>query len=171
MSAVLLDVPLPSNYQLIVGSSNDRNFLLQFLQATYQELFPEQPHFHHLTTTLDNYFSWRSPLWWIQPLSSNTDEGTSINPVAGLWLGNAIDQVTGERYAHIFMLYVQPAHRRQGLASALLQTAQDWAQQRGDQQIGLQVFPHNQAALNLYQKNGFQVHALMMLKTNLNPID
>jgi ribosomal protein S18 acetylase RimI-like enzyme len=90
--------------------------------------------------------------------------------VAGLWLGNAVDQVTGERYAHIFMLYVQPAHRRRGLASALLQTAQQWARERGDQQIGLQVFPHNQAALNLYQKNGFQVHALMMLKTNLNPV-
>jgi len=167
----VLDVPLPPDYQLIDGSSRDHSFLLQFLQATYQELFPQQPHFHHLNKTLDNYFSWRSPLWWIQPLASNTDDLTPINPVAGLWLGNAIDQVTGERYAHIFMLYVQPSHRRQGLASALLQTAQHWATERGDRQIGLQVFPHNQAALNLYQKNGFQVHALMMLKTDLNSVD
>ncbi|MGL5032404.1 MAG: GNAT family N-acetyltransferase, partial [Microcystaceae cyanobacterium] len=74
------------------------------------------------------------------------------------------DQITGERYAHIFMLYVQPDHRRQGLALALLNNAQQWSKARGDRQLGLQVFPHNQAALKLYEKSGFQIHALMMMK-------
>ncbi|MEB3160428.1 MAG: GNAT family N-acetyltransferase [Synechocystis sp.] len=124
-------------------------------------MFPEQGHFPHLNQTIDSYFSWRSPLWWVSP---DGDSQELLQPIAGLWLGNAIDQVTGDRYGHVFMLYVDPNHRRRGIASALLNQAQQWGQQRGDQRLGLQVFTHNQGAIALYEKLGFTPRALLLEK-------
>jgi ribosomal protein S18 acetylase RimI-like enzyme len=160
-------------YQLTQGTPQDKRLLLSFLHQTYQELFPEQQDFNHLSQTVDQYFSLRSPLWWVEvqsafiaPSVENLGEPKAI---AALWMGNAVDQVTGKRYAHIFMLYVLPYYRRQGIAKALLETAQQWAQQRGDQQLGLQVFPQNQAALTLYQQMGFQIQAFLLFKPLSHP--
>ncbi|MFM6038960.1 MAG: GNAT family N-acetyltransferase [Sphaerospermopsis kisseleviana] len=85
-------------------------------------------------------------------------------PTACLWAGNAIDQVTGDRHAHIFLLYVVPSHRRRGIAKALMQHIENWAKQRGDRQIGLQVFTSNTPALNLYQNLGYQTQSIWMIK-------
>jgi ribosomal protein S18 acetylase RimI-like enzyme len=151
-------------FQLIQGERRDKPLLLKFLQQTYQELFPEQQDFSHLIQTVDQYFSSRSRLWLVTLQSSPLEPLDADAAIAALWLGNAINQVTGKRYTHIFMLYVLPPYRRQGIAKALLKTAQQWAQQRGDQQIGLQVFSHNQAALNLYKQMNFQTQAVLLFK-------
>lgn len=156
----MTEIPLLDVYRLVTGSSRDKTQLLTCLQCTYQELFPQQADFGHLAQTVEQYFSVRSPLWWVQLLSD-----PRLEPVAGLWLGNAVDQVTGERYSHIFMLYVVPAYRRRGIATALLHHAQQWSQARGERQLGLQVFPHNTPALQLYRKLGFQTYAVTMLQT------
>jgi ribosomal protein S18 acetylase RimI-like enzyme len=79
-------------------------------------------------------------------------------------VGNAIDQVSGDRHAHIFLLYVVPEHRRRGIGKALMQYVEKWAIARGDRQIGLQVFQSNQPALNLYNQLGYQTQSLWMLK-------
>jgi ribosomal protein S18 acetylase RimI-like enzyme len=85
--------------------------------------------------------------------------------VACLWLGNTVDQVKGDRHAHIFLLYVIPEHRRKGIGSALMRHAEDWARARGDRQIGLQVFQSNQAARSLYHQLGYQTQSFWMLKS------
>ncbi|WP_318781317.1 GNAT family N-acetyltransferase [Amazonocrinis nigriterrae] len=87
------------------------------------------------------------------------------SPIACLWVGNAIDQVRGDRHAHIFLLYVEPEHRRRGIGTALLRYLENWATQRGDRQIGLQVFQSNQAALNLYSQLGYESQSLWMVKS------
>lgn len=194
----------PPGYCLYKGTTRDRRLLVDFLGRTYHSLFPELCDFPHLEQTVESYFSWRSPLWWvvpettqgnsnhsdhdnsffpredplglmaqINPTMGTTDDFKQINPaekiirpqpIAGLWLGNAIDQVTGDRHSHIFMLYVEPAHRRRGIATALMEQAQQWGKQRGDRLIALQVFTHNQGAMKLYEKFGFTSHALVMQK-------
>ncbi|MFH7027228.1 MAG: GNAT family N-acetyltransferase [Heteroscytonema crispum UTEX LB 1556] len=88
----------------------------------------------------------------------------SSSPVACLWVGNAIDQVQGDRHAHIFLLYVVPEYRRRGIATALMQYVENWAVARGDRQIGLQVFQSNKPALNLYNQLGYQTQSLWMVK-------
>ncbi|WP_375511986.1 GNAT family N-acetyltransferase [uncultured Nostoc sp.] len=85
-------------------------------------------------------------------------------PIACLWVGNAIDQVQGNRHAHIFILYVVPEYRRRGIGTALMQYVENWAIQRGDRQIGLQVFQSNKPALNLYNQLGYQTQSLWMVK-------
>jgi len=149
---------LSNNYQLQTGLKEDKALLLQFLYLSYGELFPQQQDFSHLNKTVDTYFSSSTPVWWIY----SSQEQSKI---ACLWLGNAIDQATGKRYSHIFLVYVQEQHRRQGLAKYLLSQAQIYATAQGFNQLGLQVYPHNQAALNLYNSLGYQTHSLLMLKS------
>ncbi len=86
-------------------------------------------------------------------------------PIACLWVGNAIDQVRGDRHAHIFLLYVVPEHRRRGIGTALMRYVESWARTKGDRQIGLQVFESNKAALNLYNQLGYQTQSLWMIKS------
>ncbi|NJK65969.1 MAG: GNAT family N-acetyltransferase [Microcoleus sp. CSU_2_2] len=168
-------------YQLRSGSGLDRAQLVKFMHRTYGELYPSQE-VGHLTQTVEQYFSNQTPLWWVECQKNSSEEAeilpvlssSYLNPeaqvqnlksvVGCLWLGNAIDQATGERHAHIFLLYVAPEHRRLGIGAALVICAENWARARGDRQIGLQVFLSNQPALNLYQKLGYQSHSISMLK-------
>lgn len=145
-------------YVVSAGSGLDRALLVKFMQKTYQELFSEQD-FSHLSRTVEQYFSRETPLWWVHLENANMR-----SPVACLWVGNAIDQVTGDRHAHIFLLYVAPEHRRKGIAKALMKYLEQWATARGDRQIGLQVFQTNSNALNLYQQLGYQTQSLWMVK-------
>jgi ribosomal protein S18 acetylase RimI-like enzyme len=124
------------------------------MQRTYQELYPQQS-FAHLAQTVEQYLSKNTPIGWVI---------YGRSPIACLWLGSAIDQVTGDRHAHILLLYVDPVHRRQGIASTLMNQAEDWARERGDRQIGLQVFQHNQPALSLYEALGYAPQSLWMTK-------
>ncbi|MDJ0798205.1 MAG: GNAT family N-acetyltransferase [Calothrix sp. MO_167.B12] len=155
---------LPANYHIRRGSTLDKALLLKFMQRTYGELFPGQD-FSHLQKTVEQYLSPETPLWWVDFLENNPKHETVLGtPVGCLWAGNAIDQVYGDRYTHVFLLYVSPEYRRQGLATALMDNLESWAKTRGDRQIGLQVFQTSTAALKLYQKFGYHTQSLWMLK-------
>lgn len=155
---------LLTGYQLRTGSIREQATLVQFLQLSYQELFPEQTDYAHLGATVKQYFSISTPLWWVDVDREITDY-LSPSPVACLWLGNAVDQLKGDRHSHIFLLYVLPEYRRQGIGSALMRYAEDWARARGDRQIGLQVFHFNQPALSLYQQLGYETQSFWMIKS------
>lgn len=162
-----MSTQLPVGYKLQIGSRRQRATLVKFMQLSYQELFPQQDNFSHLAETIEKYFFQETPLWWVDRVDAATSEGLFsglINPVACLWMGNAINQVQGDRLAHIFLLYVMPEYRRQGIGSALMRHAEDWARVRGDRQLGLQVFQNNQPALNLYHRLGYQTESLWMIK-------
>ncbi|TAF05714.1 MAG: GNAT family N-acetyltransferase [Nostocales cyanobacterium] len=170
-------------YSIRRGSSVDKALLVKFIQRTYQELFPDQD-FSHLARTVEQYFSTDTPLWWVYEEAREQETGSKgaeeqrsrgeftrspvkspQSPIACVWVGNAIDQVTGNRHAHIFLLYVVPSHRRRGIGKALMQYIETWAKQRGDRQLGLQVFASNTPALNLYQQLGYQTQSLWMIKS------
>lgn len=148
-------------YHIRRGSRLERSLLVKFMRLTYQELLPQQD-FGHLAATVEQYFSQETPLWWVD---CSAAEKSPPSPIACIWVGNAIDQIHGHRHAHIFMLYVFPEHRRRGVATALIKYVENWAIQRGDQQIGLQVFTSNPPALNLYHHLGYQTQSLWMVKS------
>jgi GNAT superfamily N-acetyltransferase len=65
-------------------------------------------------------------------------------------------------------LYVDPLHRRGGIARVLLQHAIEAAGARGAARLSLQTEPGNKAALALYTAAGFQpVGGLVLLNLNL----
>ncbi len=157
---------LLEHYQLKQGKTQDKARLLKFMELTYEELFPEQSNFSHLSNTIEQYLSPKTPIWWIEYQPNNE---TKPDIIACLWMGTGIDQVNGHHYGHIFLIYVKPHHRRQGLATALIQQGQQWVQQQGYHQMGLQVFERNQAAQKLYNKLGFSPQSYLMFKSwNIN---
>lgn len=141
--------------RLRLGSPQDHSILTKFIVEAYREMFPEQSDFSHLKTTVAQHLSKQTPLFWFERETT----------IACLWLGDAIDQISGTRYAYIFLVYVQPSHRRQGIGKYLLQIAENYAQERGDKLIGLQVFLKNTSALALYHKLGYQSNSSLMLKS------
>lgn len=151
-------------YCLRRGSGLDRALLVKFLQRTYRELNPDGE-VSHLVHTVEQYFGPEATLWWVEPEGASVPLGRlAVEPVACLWLGNAVHQITGDRQSYIFLLYVTPPVRRQGIGTALMHHAEAWARQRGDRQIGLQVFQTNQPALKLYEKLGYQSESVWMIK-------
>ena len=101
-------------YRLRNGSPLDRPQLVKFARRTYRELYPDQD-FAHLPRLIEQYLSAKTPLWWVE--AQHDDEGGFPHrrrPLGCLWLGNAVDQIDGDRHAHIFLLYVDPDHRRRG---------------------------------------------------------
>lgn len=150
-------------YWMRSGSGLDRALLVKFMQRTYQELLPDQD-FAHLPQTVERFFSNQTPLWWVESEDAKGINWRPAQRVACLWLGSAVNQIHGDRHTHIFLLYVDPKHRHQGIGSALMHQVEVWAKARDDRQIGLQVFQFNQPALAFYQKLGYQTQALWMVK-------
>lgn len=149
-------------YAIEQGSTVDQALLVKFMQRTYQEQFPNQ-NFSHLTRTIEQYFSRDTPVWWVYDEQETKNHHQS--PIGCLWVGNAIDQVSGDRHPHIFLLYVMPEYRHRGIGKALMNYIENWAKQRGYGQIGLQVFQTNIPALDLYHQLGYQEQSLWMVKS------
>jgi ribosomal protein S18 acetylase RimI-like enzyme len=154
---------LMPGYRLWSGSSLDHATLLKFMQRAYREFSPAEST-AHLADTVQRYLSSETPLWWVEPDESQTVNHSPAQAIACLWMGTAVDQTEGDRNAYILLLYVAPEHRRRGIASHLMAQAERWANERGDRQIGLQVFQTNQPALALYEKLGYQTHSIWMVK-------
>jgi RimJ/RimL family protein N-acetyltransferase len=53
-------------------------------------------------------------------------------------------------------MVVAEAWRGRGIGGALLDAGIAWARDAGAHKVGLQVWPHNQAAIALYEKFGFE---------------
>ncbi|MGB3572085.1 MAG: GNAT family N-acetyltransferase [Phormidesmis sp.] len=158
--------PIP-NYRLEKGASLDRARLVKFMQRAYRDLGATETG-THLADTVSRHFTSESNLWWlIGPQSAALAGGLPglqqrHEPVGCLWLGESIDQRNGQKQAYVFLLYVDEAHRRQGLGSMLMAHAQQWAKQQGYGQVSLQVFEDNVSALNLYEKLGYKPQARWM---------
>lgn len=155
------------NYRLEKGSSLDRARLVKFMQRAYRDLGATETG-QHLADTVGRHFNSQSTLWWlIGPQSAIMTGGLPgiqqrHEPIGCLWLGESIDQRNGQKQAYVFLLYVDKAHRRQGLGSALMGHAHAWARQQGYAQMSLQVFENNVSAMSLYEKLGYQPQARWM---------
>jgi RimJ/RimL family protein N-acetyltransferase len=57
-------------------------------------------------------------------------------------------------------LMVAASHRRRGVGTALMQAAEAWARRARVTKLELHVFPHNEAAIALYDKLGYEREGL-----------
>jgi RimJ/RimL family protein N-acetyltransferase len=57
-------------------------------------------------------------------------------------------------------LMVAAAHRRRGIGRLLLGQAVEWARETGVEKLELHVFPHNEPAIKLYERFGFEREGL-----------
>jgi GNAT superfamily N-acetyltransferase len=66
--------------------------------------------------------------------------------------------------AWLLEVFVEPGHRRQGLARQLLDRAERWAWGQGAKEIWLNVGGGNRKALSLYESQGYGVETLHLSK-------
>ncbi len=53
-------------------------------------------------------------------------------------------------------LMVAASHRRRGVGTALMEAVEEWARAAGIRKLELHVFPHNGAAVALYERLGYE---------------
>jgi [ribosomal protein S18]-alanine N-acetyltransferase len=91
-----------------------------------------------------------------------TGEGTLVlaeDDAGGPPLGMAA--MVGRTSPELGML-VAPTARRRGVGDALLRACVDWARGVGAREVVLHVFPHNDAAIALYRKQGFEDRGVLI---------
>ncbi|MEK7723479.1 MAG: GNAT family N-acetyltransferase [Acidobacteriota bacterium] len=74
----------------------------------------------------------------------------------------AKDYEKHEKYAHLGFMYVKPEYRGKGLNQKILDALLNWAKSRGLNEIRLEVYTENIAAIKAYQKSGFVSNLLEM---------
>ena len=86
--------------------------------------------------------------------ASWTLEGTLVAVADGEILGSVHVEASRHGFGELGMAIARD-WRGQGVGSALLAAAIDWARENGLHKLNLGVFPHNTAAIALYRKFGF----------------
>jgi GNAT superfamily N-acetyltransferase len=67
-------------------------------------------------------------------------------------------------HGHVADLIVAEGHEGQGIATALLAKAEEWARAKGYDWLGIAVFEANDRAEKLYRKFGFHREVIRMIK-------
>ncbi len=88
------------------------------------------------------------------------ESGMFVAEAGGEPIGQLVVDLAGFGVAELGML-VAAGWRGRGVGSALLGAGIAWAREAGAHKVALQVWPHNQAALTLYEKFGFQREGLL----------
>jgi RimJ/RimL family protein N-acetyltransferase len=82
---------------------------------------------------------------------AESDEGEIVGR-----LSLSRDQHPSSAHVADLGLMVAAGWRRQGIGRALLEAAVEWARGAGVRKLELHVFPHNEAAIKLYEQFGFE---------------
>ncbi|HEY6985095.1 MAG TPA: GNAT family N-acetyltransferase [Rhodanobacteraceae bacterium] len=90
--------------------------------------------------------------------------GTPSGRAGFLHLQATRDFFTGAPNCHISDIVVAPDRDGQGIGSRLLTFAEDWARQHGCRFLTLGVFPGNARARALYERRGYGIELLRMVK-------
>jgi len=115
------------------------------------------------------------PEGWLLTLGtwrSSSDERRAIrllrrHPDAGLFIAETSEGIVGRlsvtrdhhpssQHVADLGLMVVSDYRRRGVGRALLEAAVEWARVSGVSKLELHVFPHNEAAIKLYESFGFE---------------
>jgi ribosomal protein S18 acetylase RimI-like enzyme len=81
-----------------------------------------------------------------------------------LMLDDLPDEVTLLPQAFVAYMAVEPGSRRQGVGAALLAAAEDEARRRGLPYMALMVTQENEAALRLYERDGYLTERRLLCK-------
>jgi GNAT superfamily N-acetyltransferase len=85
-------------------------------------------------------------------------------PLGVAYATTLTDYFTQEAHGHLAILAVAEAGEGRGVGRALMATIEAWAVGRGYRLLTLNVFEENKRARNLYERNGFGVDMLRLIK-------
>ncbi|MEP6617039.1 MAG: GNAT family N-acetyltransferase [Ginsengibacter sp.] len=65
-------------------------------------------------------------------------------------------------YVYLGFMYVVPEHRGKGINKMIIENLKNWAHQQGINELRLEVYNNNLAAIKAYEKIGFTRHIIEM---------
>jgi RimJ/RimL family protein N-acetyltransferase len=95
---------------------------------------------------------------YLRALRRHPDGTVLVAEVDGVIVGRlsvSRDPNPSRRHVADLGLMVASRQRRRGVGSALLAAVEEWARAAGITKLELHVFPHNEAAIALYEKAGY----------------
>ncbi len=92
-------------------------------------------------------------------------ETAALERMGFVHLHAATDFHTGERHGHVSDVVVVAAAEGRGVGAALMAAAEDWARARGFRLLTLHVFGGNARARALYERLGYRLDVVKMIKT------
>jgi RimJ/RimL family protein N-acetyltransferase len=96
---------------------------------------------------------------YVRSLRRNADAALLVAEARGELVGRlSLSRDPHPASAHVsdLGLIVSASHRRRGIGTALMTAAERWARAAGITKLELHVFPHNTAAIALYEKLGYE---------------
>jgi ribosomal protein S18 acetylase RimI-like enzyme len=96
-----------------------------------------------------------------QHLLSIEDGDTGVQ-VGLIWFAEKLQASRPSAFIYDFLIYEE--YRKKGYGKQTLTTLEEKVKELGIETISLHVFGHNQAAIDLYQKAGYEVTDLHMAK-------
>jgi RimJ/RimL family protein N-acetyltransferase len=96
---------------------------------------------------------------YVRALRRHPDGAVLVAEDAGAIVGRlslARDPHPASSHVADLGLMVAATHRRRGVGTALLRAAEEWAADARVTKLELHVFPHNTAALALYERAGYE---------------
>jgi RimJ/RimL family protein N-acetyltransferase len=97
--------------------------------------------------------------------SWTTEEATLVALADGALIGSlsiSREDRPATRHVATLGMFVAGSWRRRGVGTALMAEALRWARLHGIEKIELSVYPHNEAAIALYRKFGFDVEGRLV---------
>jgi GNAT superfamily N-acetyltransferase len=67
-----------------------------------------------------------------------------------------------ERYSYVGFIYVEPDHRGKGVSAKIIEALKRWSLAQNVNEMRLEVYHDNVAAIRAYEKVGFSKHMLEM---------
>lgn len=110
--------------------------------------------------TLDRFFAQQpanARLW--------VAEGTDSAMLGAAYAEEATDYFTQETHGHLGILIVAASAEGLGIGPALMRAVEQWAADRGDRFLTLNVFAGNTRAIGLYEHLGYGPDTIRYVKT------
>lgn len=161
-------------------SKNDENppaYIIRAIEASdarsfihlQEEIFQQTDFMYNMKNELDlTVQQLRKDLGYWKQLKNRTILLCILN---GIFAGYAV--IHGYKHSktkHVasVRIAVKDEHQRQGIGSELLKAAERWSKQRDISRLEASVMEHNESALNLFKKLGFQQEGIRQNAIKLN---
>jgi ribosomal protein S18 acetylase RimI-like enzyme len=130
----------------------DVDTLLEFEQAVIEAERPFDPTIKRSPT---NYYD-------IRGLIESPDVELVVAELFGNLIGSGYARIEKSKpyfehshHSYLGFMYVVPEHRGRGVNKLIIDALYNWTRERGVQEVRLEVFSDNAAAIRAYEKAGF----------------
>lgn len=149
---------------LRIATQHDLNDLLQFEQAVVEA---ERPFNKHIKENNATYYDLPSLISETYSQLLVLEDNTQIIATGYIQIRESKNSLSHQKHGYLGFMYVLPDYRGRGFNRLVMDALIDWGKAQGISVFYLDVYAENQAAINAYQKLGFEP-SLVEMKLELN---